>query len=647
MSVAAAVAGSPGLWFVSRASGLAVLALFSAVMVLGVATRLGSVPRRWPRFVFAELHRTLALFSVAFLALHVVTAIGDPFVSIGWAATVLPFASAYRTLAISLGALAIDLGGAVLLTSLARGRLGYRSWRAVHWLAYLAWPAAFVHSLTAGGDLRIWWVALVEWGSAAAVPPLSWRACCSASGTPRLPARGRQPRRWSPPWQGPTGDARLRKPSAPRRAGRDAAMRPPPPAAASRLRGWSRQPGRPLCPVRPAAAVRPRRPGLTALLGEVERSGLTGRGGAGFPAARKLAAVAARPSPVVVANGTEGEPASAKDKVLLARSPHLVLDGAVLAAGIAGASQAIIVVHHFVREIIDDAVAERRRAGFGRVRIRVVTAADRFVAGEASAVVHWIGRGVPAPRRRRRTSSSGGSAGSRRSCRTSRPWPTSPSSPATAQRGSARSAHRPNQGPCWSPSWAPCTSPACTRSRSAPPSARSSAWLVARPRPCRRCWRRLFRHLDQRRHRSSPAVLGGRLAALGARPGAGLIAALPGDACGLAETARVVRYLADESAGQCGPCRFGLDAVAAEFLRLTEGGTSDPATLRRWLGQVDGRGACRHPDGAVRLIRSALAVFRPELERHAPHLVLRHQDRRASCPFRRGGSDDVPLKAPG
>lgn len=169
MSVAAAVAGSPGLWFVSRASGLAVLALFSAVMVLGVATRLGSVPRRWPRFVFAELHRTLALFSVAFLALHVVTAIGDPFVSIGWAATVLPFASAYRTLAISLGALAIDLGGAVLLTSLARGRLGYRSWRAVHWLAYLAWPAAFVHSLTAGGDLRIWWVALVEWGSAAAV----------------------------------------------------------------------------------------------------------------------------------------------------------------------------------------------------------------------------------------------------------------------------------------------------------------------------------------------------------------------------------------------------------------------------------------------------------------------------------------------
>ena len=86
-------------------------------------------------------------------------------------------------------------------------------------------------------------------------------------------------------------------------------------------------------------------PRRKALIDEVERSGLTGRGGAAFPTARKLAAVAARRAPVVVANGTEGEPASAKDKVLLARSPHLVLDGAVLAAAITGASRAVIVVH--------------------------------------------------------------------------------------------------------------------------------------------------------------------------------------------------------------------------------------------------------------------------------------------------------------
>lgn len=168
-SAAVAASGSQGLWFVSRGSGLVLLVLFSVVMVLGAATRTGSAPRRWPRFAVAELHRTLSLFAVALLVLHVVTAILDPFVRIGWGATVLPFASPYRTVAIGLGTLAVDLGGAVLLTSLARRRLGYRAWRAVHWLAYLAWPVAFIHSLTAGNDLHIWWVALIECGSAAIV----------------------------------------------------------------------------------------------------------------------------------------------------------------------------------------------------------------------------------------------------------------------------------------------------------------------------------------------------------------------------------------------------------------------------------------------------------------------------------------------
>jgi len=157
------------LWFLSRGSGLILLALFSLVVVLGVATRTGSAPAHWPRFAVAELHRTLSLFAVALLGLHVATAILDPFVSIGWAATVLPFVSPYRTLAIGLGTLAIDLGAAVLLTSLVRKRLGYRAWRAVHWLAYLAWPVAFIHSIRAGNDLGVWWVALLEWGSAAAV----------------------------------------------------------------------------------------------------------------------------------------------------------------------------------------------------------------------------------------------------------------------------------------------------------------------------------------------------------------------------------------------------------------------------------------------------------------------------------------------
>jgi methionine sulfoxide reductase heme-binding subunit len=168
MSLAAA-AGSQNLWYVSRASGLVLLVLFSVVVVLGVAARMGSTPRNWPRFVFVELHRTLALFSVALLALHVVTAILDPFVTIGWTATVLPFLSHYRALQVGLGTLAVDIGGAVIITSLLRVRLGFRAWRVVHWLAYIAWPVAFVHSITAGTDLTIWWVALTEWACAAMV----------------------------------------------------------------------------------------------------------------------------------------------------------------------------------------------------------------------------------------------------------------------------------------------------------------------------------------------------------------------------------------------------------------------------------------------------------------------------------------------
>ena len=164
---AASGVGSQGLWFVSRGSGLVLLVLLTVVMVLGIATRAGWAPRRRPRFVQAELHRTLSLFTVALLGLHVVTAILDPYVTIGWAATVVPFLSPYHRLAIGLGTLAVDFGTAVLLTSMLRSRLGLRSWRAIHWLAYLAWPTAFVHALTAGNDMRTGWVAATVWGSAA------------------------------------------------------------------------------------------------------------------------------------------------------------------------------------------------------------------------------------------------------------------------------------------------------------------------------------------------------------------------------------------------------------------------------------------------------------------------------------------------
>lgn len=161
--------GAQGLWFVSRASGIVLLVLLTAVLVLGIATRMGRAPRSWPRFAVAELHRSLGLFAVALLALHVLTAILDRYVRIGWAATVIPFLSPYRTLAIGLGTLATDLGAAVLVTSVLRPRLGLRTWRAVHWLAYLAWPLAFVHALTASADLWAGWVAVTGWGTAALV----------------------------------------------------------------------------------------------------------------------------------------------------------------------------------------------------------------------------------------------------------------------------------------------------------------------------------------------------------------------------------------------------------------------------------------------------------------------------------------------
>ncbi len=189
---ATAMTGSPGLWLVSRGSGLVLLVLFTAVIVMGVATRTGASRARWPRFAVAELHRTLSLFAVALLGLHVLTAILDPYVRIGWAATAVPFLSPYRTMAIALGTLAVDAGGAVLLTSALRRRLGYRTWRAVHWLAYLAWPAAFMHSVSAGNDLHVAWVASIEGASAAAVAAAVLVRLRGARGRPRV--HGHRPR---------------------------------------------------------------------------------------------------------------------------------------------------------------------------------------------------------------------------------------------------------------------------------------------------------------------------------------------------------------------------------------------------------------------------------------------------------------------
>jgi NADH:ubiquinone oxidoreductase subunit F (NADH-binding) len=359
-------------------------------------------------------------------------------------------------------------------------------------------------------------------------------------------------------------------------------------------------------------------PRRAALIEEVERSGLTGRGGAGFPTARKLAAVAAGHDPAVVANGTEGEPASAKDKILLARSPHLVLDGAVLAAELVGARQAVIVVHHAVREIVDEAVAERRRGGADPVRIRVVTAADRFVAGEASAVVHWIERGIPTPTATPPRLSARGLSGR----------PTLVQNVETlahlALIGRFGATWFRSAGTAAEPGTMLVTVLGAVREPCVQEIAigtpvgevLAAAGGASAPLQALLIGGYFGRWADAAAAATAPFSAAG-LAPLGASVGAGLIAALPADACGLTETARITRYLADQSAGQCGPCQFGLDAIAAEIQRLAEGRTSGLATLHRWLGQVNGRGACSHPDGAVRLISSALTVFAAELGQHA------------------------------
>ena len=366
----------------------------------------------------------------------------------------------------------------------------------------------------------------------------------------------------------------------------------------------------------------PPSPGLTGqqrseLLAEVERSGLTGRGGAGFPAARKMAAVAGGRGAVVVANGTEGEPASAKDKVLLARSPHLVLDGAALAAEIVGARTAVIVAHHSVREIVAEAATARASAAFDKVRFRIITAARGFVAGEASAVVHWAGRGVPTPTATPPRLAERGLGGT----------PTLVQNVETL----AHLALIARYGACWFRSVGTPREPGSMLVTVLGGVREPSVLEVAIGTP-------VSEILDLAGGPSGPLralLLGGYfgtwadaeaaatapfsaagLADLGAGIGAGLIAVLPDAACGLAETARVVRYLADQSAGQCGPCLFGLDAIAGQVQQLADGRTTDPGPLVRWLGQVDGRGACRHPDGAVRLVRSALEQFTDELGFH-------------------------------
>ncbi|WP_340375565.1 ferric reductase-like transmembrane domain-containing protein [Streptomyces sp. SS7] len=146
------------LWYANRATGAVCLVLFTVVVLLGVAVRLRARVPGLPRFGTMTLHRTLSLSATAFLALHLTTAVADGYVNITAVDALIPFLSDYRPLWLGLGTVAFDLMLAVLVTSLLRERLGHRTWRAVHWLAYASWPVALVHGLGIGTDTGADWM---------------------------------------------------------------------------------------------------------------------------------------------------------------------------------------------------------------------------------------------------------------------------------------------------------------------------------------------------------------------------------------------------------------------------------------------------------------------------------------------------------
>lgn len=345
-----------------------------------------------------------------------------------------------------------------------------------------------------------------------------------------------------------------------------------------------------------------------ALLRLVAESGLTGRGGAAFPVYRKLVSVAESGrrtgrAPVVVANGAEGEPASRKDKTLLRLSPHLVLDGIQVAAAATGAQEAHLAVEEGA-SYLESVLTHRRDP----VPVKVVRLPKRFLSGQSSALAQYVGGGPALPAYK---------------------------NPPIRERGVHRAptlvqnvetlAHLAliaRYGPDWFRSAGTPAQPGSVLCTVHPPGREVRVVEAPFGTP-------LHRLLPLQG--TSAVLLGGyhgtwiptteaaELTLDATTTGAGVLAALPTDRCGLTETARVLRYLALQSAGQCGPCLNGLPRIAAAFATLATPGPQGTTRtdIARWSGLVEGRGACHHPDGTVRLVRSALTTFASELDAHA------------------------------
>jgi NADH:ubiquinone oxidoreductase subunit F (NADH-binding) len=370
-----------------------------------------------------------------------------------------------------------------------------------------------------------------------------------------------------------------------------------------------------------SAHPRAMRPGV--VLDALQESGLRGRGGGHVLAAAKWRSVLASGGPaVLVANGAEGEPASAKDAALLLLRPHLVLDGLELAASVLAAPTAVLWLHEGDRDVygaVARALAERRRAhdrATARVDIQVRTGPAAYISGESSAVVRGLSGFDALPELVRRHASEHGVYGR----------PTLVQNVETLARASlvvaaALRGDTPRVAQVAAGGLATVVLHGNRVVLDVPPGTRLGDLLApglsgAPPQAVLTggyggTWLRW----DEAREAT---VSEHGLRAVGGALGAGILAPLPASGCGLRETARVLDYLAGSGAGQCGPCVFGLPALAGVLDRLADGDARrrDLRRLSLWAAEVDGRGACHHPDGAVRLLRSALRVFQADVRRH-------------------------------
>jgi NADH:ubiquinone oxidoreductase subunit F (NADH-binding) len=387
---------------------------------------------------------------------------------------------------------------------------------------------------------------------------------------------------------------------------------------------------------------RPR--GTRALIHEVERAGLRGHGGAGFPTATKMHAVAERRRRgCVVVNATEGEPMSSKDKALCSAVPHLVLDGAVLAAEAIHAREVIVCGDRAAPSTLMSlgaAIAERSASGREHVDIRLEAAPNRYVAGEESALVHWLNGSDAKP-----------------TFVPPRPFERGVNGRPTLVQNAETLAHLAlvaRFGARWFRGLGTAADPGSSLVTVAGAVATPGVYEIPLGFPLAEMLRAADGDIDATRavlvggyfgSWLTPAQARGltldatTLASAGASFGCGVLVAVPDSVCGLAESASVAHWLADENAGQCGPCANGLPAIASAMRVLVAGDRDHraEAALHRWIGMVKGRGACKHPDGVARFVATALVVFAHEIELHRSRRCTRRHDARLLATPRPGG----------